>query len=266
MGGSGQSAQILSEKTGIKQAPDLDALLADASTVVVAFKPQHLATADPRLTMLTAGKLIISVLAGQHLARLAQVFPNARISCGPCPTLRVKSARESQDGVHSKNYLQQIMPKSKRCWVHLGSNSRFRKTKWTLSRRSVGAAQPIFLNLLLHCAKEGSPPASPRTRPSADRRNTTRIQQIARTSPNRAGDIAKSGNFAQRRDIFRPKKDGIPRLQKSRFRSHYGRKSPVGGAFEKLLKSGHTNADFPQRTNSVFSYIICKKLFQHEHS
>ena len=78
MGGSGQSAQILSEKTGIKQAPDLDALLADASTVVVAFKPQHLATADPRLTMLTAGKLIISVLAGQHLARLAQVFPNAR--------------------------------------------------------------------------------------------------------------------------------------------------------------------------------------------
>lgn len=78
MGGSGQSAQILAAKMGIKQAPDLNALLADASTVVVAFKPQHLAAADPRLTILTAGKLIISVLAGKHLARLAQVFPNAR--------------------------------------------------------------------------------------------------------------------------------------------------------------------------------------------
>jgi pyrroline-5-carboxylate reductase len=56
MGGSGQSAQILAEKMGIKQAPDLNALLADASTVVVAFKPQHLDAADPRLTNLTAGK------------------------------------------------------------------------------------------------------------------------------------------------------------------------------------------------------------------
>lgn len=78
LGGSGQSAKTLAEKTGINKAPDLDSLLANASTVVVAFKPQHLAEADPRLANLTTGKLIISVLAGKTLARLAQVFPHAR--------------------------------------------------------------------------------------------------------------------------------------------------------------------------------------------
>lgn len=75
LGGSGQTAAILAAKTGISLTTDLDTLLAQASTVVVAFKPQHLAGADPRLAQLTAGKLVISVLAGKPLARLAQVFP-----------------------------------------------------------------------------------------------------------------------------------------------------------------------------------------------
>jgi pyrroline-5-carboxylate reductase len=78
LGGSGQTAATLAAKTGISLAPDLDTLLAQAPTVVVAFKPQHLAGSDPRLARLTAGKLVISVLAGKHLSRLAQVFPQAR--------------------------------------------------------------------------------------------------------------------------------------------------------------------------------------------
>ena len=78
LSGSGRTAVALAEKTGITVAPDLDTLLAGADTLVVAFKPQHLASADPRLTSLSKGKLIISVLAGKRLARLAQVFPEAR--------------------------------------------------------------------------------------------------------------------------------------------------------------------------------------------
>ena len=78
LGGSGQTAATLAAKTGISLAPDLDTLLAQATTVVVAFKPQHLAGSDPRLAQLTAGKLVISVLAGKHLSRLAKVFPLAR--------------------------------------------------------------------------------------------------------------------------------------------------------------------------------------------
>lgn len=78
LGGQGTSAARLVERTGITLAPSLDALLADAGTLVVAFKPQHLASADPRLGELTRGRLVISVLAGKRLARLAQVFPHAR--------------------------------------------------------------------------------------------------------------------------------------------------------------------------------------------
>jgi pyrroline-5-carboxylate reductase len=76
--GSGKTAAALAARTGIGQARSLDELLAAADTVVVAFKPQHLASADPRLVELAAGKLVISVLAGKKLARLAQAFPRAR--------------------------------------------------------------------------------------------------------------------------------------------------------------------------------------------
>ena len=76
--GSGKTAAALAARTGIGQAGSLDELLAAADTLVVAFKPQHLASADPRLAELAAGKLVISVLAGKKLARLAQAFPRAR--------------------------------------------------------------------------------------------------------------------------------------------------------------------------------------------
>ncbi len=75
---TGGTAQKLSASTGIAFEPDLPRLLAGADTVIVAFKPQSLAGADPRLAELTAGKLVLSVLAGKKLARLAQSFPRAR--------------------------------------------------------------------------------------------------------------------------------------------------------------------------------------------
>ncbi len=78
LGGQGQSAPTLAARTGITLASSLDRLLADADVLVVAFKPQHLATADARLAKLTAGRLVISVLAGKRLTTLARVFPTAR--------------------------------------------------------------------------------------------------------------------------------------------------------------------------------------------
>lgn len=76
--GSGKTAAALAARTGIAQATSLEALLANADTVVIAFKPQHLAGADPKLAELTAGKLVISVLAGKKVAALAKTFPRAR--------------------------------------------------------------------------------------------------------------------------------------------------------------------------------------------
>lgn len=76
--GSAKTAAALSGRTAIAHARTLDDLLAGADTLVVAFKPQHLAGADPRLAELTRGKLVVSVLAGKKLAALAKVFPHAR--------------------------------------------------------------------------------------------------------------------------------------------------------------------------------------------
>jgi pyrroline-5-carboxylate reductase len=78
IGGSGRSAEILAAKTGIRPAGSLEDLLAQAGILVVAFKPQHLASADPRLAALTEGRLVISVLAGKTIASLAATFPRAR--------------------------------------------------------------------------------------------------------------------------------------------------------------------------------------------
>jgi pyrroline-5-carboxylate reductase len=83
----GVTAQKLASDTGITHEPDLPKLLASADTVVVAFKPQSLAGADPRLAGLTAGKLVLSVLAGKPLARLAQTFPRARNLVRTLPNL-----------------------------------------------------------------------------------------------------------------------------------------------------------------------------------
>ena len=76
-GGDGTAA-LLAQRTGVHAAADLPALLGPADIVVLACKPQQLATLDPRLAELTAGRLVISILAGKRLARLAEVLPRAR--------------------------------------------------------------------------------------------------------------------------------------------------------------------------------------------
>ena len=74
----GETARLLAAATGIAHEPDLARLVGGADLVIVAFKPQSLATADPRLAELTRGKLVLSVLAGKKLATLARTFPHPR--------------------------------------------------------------------------------------------------------------------------------------------------------------------------------------------
>ena len=76
--GPDDTARQLSAKTGIKAEDDLAKLLAGADTIVLACKPQQLATLDPRLVDLTAGKLVLSILAGKRLSTLTKTFPKAR--------------------------------------------------------------------------------------------------------------------------------------------------------------------------------------------
>ena len=78
LGGSGATAPELASRTGIRLARSLDELLWGAGTLVVAFKPQHLAGADPRLGALSAGRLVVSVLAGKRIESLSRAFSGAR--------------------------------------------------------------------------------------------------------------------------------------------------------------------------------------------
>jgi pyrroline-5-carboxylate reductase len=83
--GPDPTGAALAAKTGIRLAGTVDELVAGADAVVVAFKPQHLASADPRLAEATAGRLVISILAGIRLARLLEAFPKTRnlVRCMP---------------------------------------------------------------------------------------------------------------------------------------------------------------------------------------
>ena len=78
LGGGGRSAPALAARTGIRLAASIEDLLRGAGTLVVAFKPQNLSSADPRLARLTEGKLVLSVLAGKRLDALGAAFPGAR--------------------------------------------------------------------------------------------------------------------------------------------------------------------------------------------
>lgn len=78
LGGNDDTAANLRARTGIAVAGSLEELLHGADTLLLAFKPQHLASADPRLAELTAGKLVVSILAGKRIASLVRVFPQAR--------------------------------------------------------------------------------------------------------------------------------------------------------------------------------------------
>ncbi|MFM9081984.1 MAG: pyrroline-5-carboxylate reductase [Opitutaceae bacterium] len=76
-GGDGTAA-ALATRTGARAAGSLTDLLSTADTLVLACKPQQLAGLDPSLAALASGKLVLSILAGTRLERLAQVFPGAR--------------------------------------------------------------------------------------------------------------------------------------------------------------------------------------------
>jgi pyrroline-5-carboxylate reductase len=77
-GGNDPTASNLAARTGITAATSLEQLVTGMDTLIVAFKPQHLAEADPRFADWTAGKLVVSILAGKKLASLVKVFPRAR--------------------------------------------------------------------------------------------------------------------------------------------------------------------------------------------
>ena len=99
LGGADPTAADLAGRTGIGLAHTPDELLGEADALVVAFKPQNLADADPRLAELTAGKLVLSIVAGKRLSRLQQVFPRARArSCAACRTRPPRSAPASPPG------------------------------------------------------------------------------------------------------------------------------------------------------------------------
>ncbi len=78
LAGDGGSARRLSDDTGARLAGGLADLLRDADVFVLACKPQHVAGLPRELAALTAGKLVVSVLAGTTNARLRGVFPAAR--------------------------------------------------------------------------------------------------------------------------------------------------------------------------------------------
>jgi pyrroline-5-carboxylate reductase len=78
IGGEDDTARELARRTGIAAMTDLPALLQGADLLVLACKPQQLAGLDRSLAELTAGKLVLSILAGKRLNRLAQAFPKAR--------------------------------------------------------------------------------------------------------------------------------------------------------------------------------------------
>jgi len=78
LSGSGRTAEALAQATGIHVAPSLAALVEGCDALIIACKPQQLATLDPALATLTAGKLVVSVLAGKRLATLARYFPATR--------------------------------------------------------------------------------------------------------------------------------------------------------------------------------------------
>lgn len=77
-GAADGTAEALAARTGIEATYSLNSLLAGATVVVAAFKPQQLADIDPDLVRLTEGKLVLSILAGSRIAVLAEKFPGAR--------------------------------------------------------------------------------------------------------------------------------------------------------------------------------------------
>ena len=78
IGGAGMSSFLLSQSTGIRLAGSPAELLVGTDVVVIACKPQQLPALDRAYAELSAGQLVVSVLAGTRLERLRAAFPHAR--------------------------------------------------------------------------------------------------------------------------------------------------------------------------------------------
>lgn len=76
--GGDNTARALAARTGITAPSDLATLLASADAIVLACKPQQLATLDAQVAAQSDGRLILSILAGKRLERLTAAFPHAR--------------------------------------------------------------------------------------------------------------------------------------------------------------------------------------------
>lgn len=76
--GNDPSGAELAARTGIRYFESAEALLERADTVVLACKPQQLDDLSAQLPAATEGRLVISILAGTTLRRLAGKFPQAR--------------------------------------------------------------------------------------------------------------------------------------------------------------------------------------------
>ena len=77
-GGNDDTAAKLAARSGITAANSLEQLVVSFDTLLVAFKPQHLGEIDRRFEQWTAGKLVVSILAGKKLSSLVRAFPRAR--------------------------------------------------------------------------------------------------------------------------------------------------------------------------------------------
>lgn len=76
--GSGETATHLAKQTGIRYIPNLEKLLADAQVITLACKPQQLSTISPTIKHYVSGRLVLSVLAGIPIDRLAKELPGAK--------------------------------------------------------------------------------------------------------------------------------------------------------------------------------------------
>jgi pyrroline-5-carboxylate reductase len=106
---SGQSAAALAGQSGIQRLESAAALMDQADVLVVACKPQHLASLDPSWAELTRGRLVVSTLAGKRLARLSSSFPAARNIVRTMPNTpgRIRAGITPYCTLHSPSPLDQ---------------------------------------------------------------------------------------------------------------------------------------------------------------
>jgi len=78
MCGSDSTGPQLASRSGILYQPDIAELLTQTDVVVLACKPQQLNDLPAELAQLTAGKLMVSILAGTTLTKLKTKFRAAR--------------------------------------------------------------------------------------------------------------------------------------------------------------------------------------------